>query len=205
MSLSALSGGVGGLAVRAAPIAAPGHYQTVVQVGTMNAGLAAFSDVLQFRWSHATKLAVIRSVRLEVFRAMGTGFAAGLFRFEMYSARAWTVDGTGGTTTTFTGNNSKLRTGGGMPTSSASIRTASTVALGAGTRTGDAGNLAVFGGNVTAAANTVFASQVNLYLPSSFDQPLELANQEGFVIDADVPATGTWQAIWNIAWSERDP
>lgn len=47
------------------------------------------------------------------------------------------------------------------------------------------------------------AATANLWAPDqSSAWPLELAANEGFIVRATVPATGTWQAQVTVEWSE---
>ncbi len=191
-------------AVRASPVPAPGHYQATALIGTVNANLAAFAEVFQFRWEHATKKALIRLVRIDHFRSMATGFTAGYAQFGLFLARGWTVDGSGGSAGVV-GSGAKLAAG--MPNSSGALRTAGATALGAGTKTGDSWYQAVSVFNVSAAAGTAHLGAPGhvLYRAEPFEHPLILANEEGLVMDADVPAAGTWQLGLTVAWSEIDP
>ena len=160
--------------------------------GTMAAGLAANSEIFQLRWVHPEFLAVLEELSIWAGNA-GTAFAAGFCRFHAIPARAWTADGSGGTAATLTGNNGKLRTSHSGWPPAVTARVASTAALTAGTKTLDAQGIGSAGGGVLATAGAdLIKPKVNLIEVASLKHPLVLANQEGVVITAAVPATGTW-------------
>ena len=176
-----------------------GAYSISLVTGTMAAGLAAASEVVQFRWTDATRLAVITRVDFEGGGSI-TAFAAGFYRFELVIARSWTVDGTGGTAATITGNNNKLRTSFGT-TLLGTARVATTAALGAGTKTLDTQGISSTAGGV-AAAPAVMMFPEPIYEVQTVGHPIVLAQNEGLVVRATVPATGTWTASWTIKWTE---
>lgn len=184
-----------------------GVYSIATVTGTMAAGLAAGSEIWQLRWTHATNKCLIHQVRLSAAN-QATAFTAGHGVFDLVFARAFTAAGTGGGTATLTTNNGQLRTD--MPTTGlGSIRTATTAALGAGTKTLDAhalSNIAV--GVHENAAGTAIAG-VTIVPPTDlwshdedFSQPIVLEENEGLVIRATVPATGTWTGAITVKWSE---
>lgn len=166
--------------------------QATVFSGVMAAGLAADSEVLQIRWTQATQklavLGVIVSAAID-----GTAFTAGAANFKLTKATAFTAAGTGGGTTTLTGTNAKLNTAiAGQNTPE--IRVATTAALGAGTKTLDTTHI---GGIRFAAPGTVTHTQlitdVVLFSDAvSAGRPVVLNENEGLIIRATVPATGTW-------------
>jgi hypothetical protein len=56
---------------------------------------------------------------------------------------------------------------------------------------------------VLATAGTTLLTTVSLFSPDySGEWPLVLAQNEGFVVQATVPATGTWAFQAIIEWSE---
>lgn len=166
----------------------------------MAAGLAAASTVYSFRNSTAN-LYIVKQVLLQM-NAGTTGFTAGLGTFAMFAARSFTASDTGGTSLVPTGNGNKLRTS--MATTGiADVRISSTATLTAGTRTLDAFAI----GNITVP---IAATTWTNYVPNNtavFDarvgeHPLVLAQNEGFVIQATVPATGVWFFSVNTTWEE---
>jgi hypothetical protein len=177
-----------------------GSYSHALASGAMAAGLASASPVYSFRYT-GTGTAVIRRVRVSV-AGTATAFVAGTAQLQMFSARAFTASDSGGTAATLTGNNGKLRTSMGT-TGVGDMRIASTATLTAGTRTLDADPLAAIDFAIGTAVSVQYAgpSQV-LYEPKAGEYPLALATNEGFVIQATVPATGTWQFTVQVEWDE---
>lgn len=194
----------GAMVARVAPIdfGALGAYSIAVNNGTtaMAAGLAANSPIVSFRWAQATNICLIKRVRLTVV-GTATGFAVGLGQFDLLMVRSFTAADTGGGTLTLTTNNAKRRTTMGT-TGVAEIRRSTTATLTAGTRTSDAQphktRLIAF----DATANKIWADEVPLFDAQNGEYPLALAQNEGIVIQATVPATGTWFYSITIDWEE---
>lgn len=178
-----------------------GAYCISQVTGTMAAGLAAESEVLQFRWTDATRFAAITKVVFDGGGDVTTGFAATFYRFSTYVARAFSAAGTGGTAATITGNNAKLRTSFGT-TLLGETRVASTAALGAGTKTLDTQAIGAATGSLTTTAGASMPGFVMFDATGGFAHPIVLAQNEGLAIKATVPATGTWTASFTICWSE---
>lgn len=177
--------------------------------GVMAAGLAANSEIIQFRWVDATNLRRVRVLGIDLSAVVDvTGFTAGAALFDVVAARAFTVAGTGGTAQTLTGNNQKLRTSqnANVLGVTGEIRVATTAALGAGTKTLDAQGIGSIVGAGSATAGSLIVPQSALYkdIVSVYGQPLVLANQEGFAVRATVPATGTWRFAATVFWAEVD-
>lgn len=177
-----------------------GCYQLTSKSGTMAAGLAANSPIFAFRWTSSTMLALLRRVRISAW-SLGTGFAAGLATFDMYKAASWTVADSGGATDTITSPNGKLRAAM-TATAVSAIRKSSTATLTAGTRTLDAQALETLVAAITTATNTPFLNRAELFVKPGAEHPLTLAQNEGFVIQATVPATGTWGFAITPEWDE---
>lgn len=178
-------------------------YRLTTATGTMAAGLAGGSEIFQFRWANTGQCRV-HSVGM-LMNSLGTGFTAGVGQFDLSVARAWTAAGTGGGTATMTTDNAKFATVYGT-TGVAEIRTATTAALGVGTKTLDAQPFGRTLASISTAANTVFINHNNgHYLWHVFDEGaphLVLKGNEGFVITATVPATGTWTGHFIVEWGE---
>jgi hypothetical protein len=188
--------------VRPADVGALGSYEMSEVSGTMAAGLAASSPIYSFRWGSASGLAVIRSIYMSAGNA-GTAFAAGVGTFKLIAARSFTVADTGGTALTLTGNNGKMRTSMGT-TLLSDARIASTATLTAGTRTLDATAIGCLNVPISTAASTSILPVGSKIFDAGASQeyPLILAQNEGFVITASVPATGTWTFAVNVEWEE---
>jgi len=107
---------------------------------------------------------------------------------------------TPGTLLALTGNGGKRRTSDASSACSGVI--SNTLALTAGTRTLDSDALASVQFTVGTAVQTVALAEHNLWSPEKQRYPLNLGTQEGFVIRATVPATGTWQAVVSVDWRE---
>jgi hypothetical protein len=178
-----------------------GCFQLCSKSGIMAAGLAANSPIYSFRWSNTQFNAIVRRVRMQAW-SLGTGFTVGLAAFDMFVCRGWTVADTGGTTDTLTVDNGNLRSA--MPSSNlAELRHSSTATLTAGTRTKDAQPVDTMTFEVTAAANKPFSvAGIKLFERVGAEHPLVCANNEGFTIQATVPATGTWSWWITAEWDE---
>jgi len=182
-------------------VGALGSYEIAEVSGTMAAGLAGGSPIYSFRNS-TTNLYVVRSVYMSAGNA-GTAFAAGVASFKMIVARTFSVSDSGGTAIAVTTNNGKMRTSHAT-SGLADARIASTGTLTAGTRTLDATAIGAILAPISTTASIVMipantkifdAGQPNEY-------PLVLAQNEGFIITANVPATGTWSFAVNVEWDE---
>jgi len=190
--------------LRPLDIGALGSYSTTVKSGIMAAGLGAAAPIVAFLWKPATvptSLCAIRRMKFSLYD-LGTGFAAGDALFEWYVARAFTVQDTGGGAATLTGNNAKLRTS--HATTQAAIQVSATATLTAGTRTLDANPLRAL---QTVAGTSAFGSiilpETEVFRQQPGEQPLILAGSgEGVVIQATVPATGTWTFYAGFDWDE---
>jgi hypothetical protein len=179
-----------------------GAYRISQLSGTMAAGLAANSEVFQFRWSDATRLCVVTSVIWDGLSGSATAFAAGFGKVDMLVARSWTADGSGGSAATITGNNAKQRTSMGATLLGAS-RIASTAALGAGTKTLDTQAVGQYSAAFGTGTSVQWVPQFDLFhADPGGESPLVFAQNEGFVVRATVPATGTWQFGVTVAWTE---
>lgn len=200
---------VGGTGFRAVKIqqmpveyGALGSYRKSLLSGTMAAGLGADSEVFQFRWTNATNLCLIRSVFCDGLVGSATAFTAGFGNLKLIPARSWTADGSGGTAGTISGNNGKLRTSMGTNLIGA-VRIASTGALTAGTKTLDTNPIGQLSLTFGTVASVIYTGKVTLFGEDiSANHPLILAQNEGFVITAVVPATGTWQVGFTVDWVE---
>lgn len=184
------------------PYATLGHYTYSNTTGTMAAGAGGPVDVLQFRWTEASNLAVIQEISLTGMYQI-TGFTAGAGLFTATIARGFTAAGTGGGTATLTGDNQAMRSS--MGTSLVNeIRIATTAALGAGTKTYDSAPIGAYPKMILAAANTQVFEEVVLYRANSSgtEHPIVLAQNEGFGVRATVPATGTWVLGFRVKWAE---
>jgi hypothetical protein len=183
-----------------------GHYRICRVTGTMAAGLANQSDIFQMRWADSTRLCVVNELHIDGLSSNSVGFTAGMVLLRAKIARAWTVDGSGGLSIDLTGNNGKVRTT--MATSlMGSVRVATTAALTTGTRT----ETNSIGGYASAIGSVAYSGYIGTILllsgphaRGSSGSPVILAQNEGVVVTASVPATGTWQTCFTAAWTEVD-
>lgn len=188
--------------VQGREVALLGSYRGHWTTGTVAAGAAANSLWFSFRWGNDTgKLAVPRRVRVGLDAL--TAFTAGLAKIDLVVARAFTVANTGGTASVPAANNNELRT-----TFSAALvsdlRISSTAALAGGTQTLDAVPMAHVNFSCNTTANSTQLQSFEIYSPLSDQTPIILAQDEGFVLRATVPATGTWNGHVTIQWDEVD-
>lgn len=204
-------GGAKGMHVIAKPddYGSLGHYAYAAATGAIGAGAGANSEFLQFRWTDATRLAVVNVIRITGMRAT-TAFAVGAIDIKATIARSWTADGSGGTGATLTGDNNQLRTSMGASLVGA-LRISTTAALTAGTKTLDSQDIGFICTHSSAGTSGATPIIGSIYLPrhdlfmadrTRGEHPIVLAQNEGFVIRATVPGTGVWNAAFEIAWSE---
>lgn len=179
-----------------------GSYRVSGLSGTMAAGLAANAEVFQFRWVDATRLCVVTSVLWDGLSGSATAFTAGFAKVDMLVARSWTADGSGGTTLTLAGNNQKMRSSMNTTLIGGS-RIASTAALTAGTKTLDAQAIGQYSAAIGTGTSVQHMPQFDLFhADPGGESPLILSQNEGFVVRATVPATGTWQFGVTVCWTE---
>ena len=180
-----------------------GMYAINLITGTMAAGLAANAEIFQARWTDATRLAAIFNMSSDGAGNAGTGFTAGFTKYDAMIARSWSADGSGGTAATLTGSNQKLRTSMGT-TLFGAIRASSTAALTAGTKTLDSQGIGSVVAGVTATAGDDVLGSADMFSARvhADNHPIILAQNEGVVIRATVPATGTWTGGVSMRWAE---
>jgi len=176
-----------------------GSYCMGANTGTMAAGLGAGSPIFSFRYGGAA-LAIVRRVSSEA-DDVSTALTAGAGKFDLIAARAFTASDTGGTAGTLTGNNGKMRTSFAT-TGVSDFRISSTATLTAGTRTLDTQPLASVEFPVSTTADGGLLPTTDLVRTNVGESPLVLATNEGFVIQATVPGTGTWSASVRVCWDE---
>jgi hypothetical protein len=82
-------------------------------------------------------------------------------------------------------------------------RIASTAALTAGTKTLDTQPIGQYSAAFGTGTSIQWIPQFDLFhIDPGGEAPLVLATNEGFVIRATVPATGTWQFGVTVCWAE---
>lgn len=182
-----------------------GWYKGAWLSGTMAAGLAANAEIFQWRNGNASNLIMPRRIEISAGNLV-TAFTAGIVTFQLFRATSFSANGTGGSQL-FPGAGNKLRTsfGSSLMTSgnNCDIRVATTAALTAGTKTNDTQPLAVASSSVPAVGGTPLTPGKILLLDQrGWEYPLTLTTNEGFSIQATVPATGTWTFEVTVLWEE---
>lgn len=183
-----------------------GQYAYGGFTGILPAALAANSEIFQFRWTDATRLAVVSKVTISA-AVTTTFFAAGVpVQIDLVRSTGWSAAGTGGTAPTPAALLKKRSSMGSSLVATGDIRIATTAALGAGTKTLDTLALSALlaAGPITASLDgKIIVPGTDLYRAAPGDHPIVLAQNEGLSIrSVAVPATGTWQATVQIEWAE---
>jgi hypothetical protein len=185
-----------------------GHYKYGGFTGILPAALAANSEIFQFRWTHATNLAVLMKIRISACVST-TFFAAGVpVQIDLLKATGWAGQGTGGTAVSPAALLKARTSMASSLVASGDIRIATTTALGTGTKTLEGVSMAaiIAPGPITASLNgQIIAPGTTFWEPDLGDggHPLVLTTNEGFVIrSVAVPATGTWTTAIHITWAE---
>lgn len=179
-----------------------GSYSVGLSTGLIAAGAGANAPIASFRWGNTSgAVAVVRKVILSA-AVNGTAFSAGVASFNLTAARAFTASDSGGTAATLTTNNGKRSTND-PTTLLTDFRVANTGAVSAGTRTLDAqGLVSVMGNPGTATTGQILPPTDLIALIESNDFPPVLKQNEGLIIQANVPATGVWSASVTFVWDE---
>lgn len=179
-----------------------GMYKMSLLSGTMAAGLAAAANIWSFRWGDATRLCALQKLTLDGLSGSATAFAAGFGSIRGFFARSFTASDSAGTAATLTGNSGKLRTNMGT-TLLTDLRMSATAALTAGTRTLDANALGQISLSFGVVVSVQYVNNVVLFGEDvGPEMPAVLAQNEGVVLQATVPATGTWQFGVSARWAE---
>lgn len=184
-----------------------GHYRVSAVSGILAATLAANAQVFQFKWTDATRLAVVTYARLQ-FQTLTLFTAAQQvdFGFDMFKVTSFAAGG-GGTTV---GAPSKMRTSmgaslvGGINISTTGLLTAATTldAVAVSQSLGDVQRM-----NPAAATEEQRINDPTLVFaadPGRGEHPLVLTTNEGFVLRNRTvwPAAGTGMVQVEVAWSE---
>jgi hypothetical protein len=177
---------------------AGGSYHGAFKSGAMGAGLSANTPIFELRNPSTSLFALIRKFKLSAWSTT-TGFTAGLATFDLFFARSYTVDDSGGTTISLSGDQCQMRTSMG----SSIILPKIGPSLVAGTRTLDTYPIESWVAAAPTGATTPFATgpQTMLNLQQG-EHPVMLAQNEGIVLQATVPATGTWAFSVALEWDE---
>lgn len=183
-----------------------GAYRLAAKTGLIAVGIAASGIVGAFRWTHASKLALIRRIRIlgTITTAPTTAQEWGL---DVIIGRNYTASHTGGTGLSLTGDAFKKRTNYAS-TQFGDIRIATTAALGGGTVTADITPILEQSKWELAAAATVPRSFLDIeYDATQHGQhPIILAENEGILIRNTIltGATMVYRAFIQVDWLEVD-
>src|SRR6266516_3486500 len=202
------------ISLRPAEFGKYGSYSQAFNSGVMAAGLAAGSVIFAWQWLQKGLLCIPKRGRLTA-GTDATAFAQGSTIFDILRAQSITAQYTGGATLNLLGKSGALGTRFAPSLQNVnnsavgSVAVASTATLVAGTPapTFDNNAMGILVGSV-GAVPLVYPVQQPGYLidPSEAGrQPLELQVNEGFVIRATVPITGTWKFGVEVGWDEVDP
>lgn len=181
-----------------------GLYRIALLSGTI-AGNHTNADIFQARWTDPTRLALIWGLALNGLGsgagAVGTGFG----NINVFVARNWTADGSGGSAATLTGNNQALRTPMRSSLMSA-IRISTTGDLTAGTKTTDLEPIGQVNFSLSNTSFNVFIPGVTEIYgslePDSNPAPVVLTQNEGIVCQMTMPGGGNWQLGFTMSWAE---
>jgi hypothetical protein len=186
-----------------------GSYSWGAMTGILPAALGANSEIWQFRWADATRIALITKITMSAC-VTTTFFAAGVpVQIDLVKSTGWTVAGTLGTGLTPAALLKKRTSMGATLMTAGDARISTTAALGAGTKTLEGAALACLlaPGPITASLNgQIIPPGTVLYEAATGDggeHPIALVQNEGLSIrSVAVPATGTWQACIRVDWTE---
>lgn len=184
-----------------------GHYSVGLSSGVMAAALGANTELVQFRWTDASRYCVIRKIRLSA-SVSTTFFAAGVpWQVDMVKAHTWTAAGSGGTAAAILGGYKKRKNMGASLVLAGDIRVSSTAGLTAGTKVLDGAPMqAIVAPCPTAAPNGTMVEPDTVFWQSEGhdgEHRFVLHQNEGFVMrNVAIQALGVWQFRVQIDWSE---
>lgn len=190
-------------------IGSNGAYRLSAQSGLLTgvaAATAAAGHLFAFRWSHATKLALITHIRARWFTIAGFT-AAQEVGLDMVITRSYSASHTGGTALSLTGDAFKKRSTFAA-TNVADIRISTTGALTNGTHTVDSTGFAYGGFSELALGATVPKGlfECEFSIQDLAMHPLVLSQNTGFLIRNNVlmGAGGTARLSVDLGWMEVD-
>lgn len=180
---------------------ARGAFSLAGASGLMSAGLAGGSDIASFRWgATAPASALIKRIRFSM-GASATGFAAGVAIFKLFRATSFSISPSSGTSLLPSAAENRLKSSAAATLLTA-FNISSTGALTTGTRTLDTNPMGVVVAGVPVTAGQNIVPPTDLFLAPPGEFPLMLQNNEGFVLQATVPITGTWSFGISVQWIE---
>jgi hypothetical protein len=189
-----------------------GSYTLALPSGVMAAALAAASPVFAFQWLNKNVNALIRRVRV-IATTDGTAFAQGSAIFDLIRATAFTAQYTAGQTLNLLGKSQARATRmsasqqsiNNVATGAIAIANTATLSAGAPAPTLDNNAIGILLGSVGASPALTLASGYLIDPTEAARTPLEVMLNEGFVIRATVPITGTFKFGVEVDWDEIDP
>lgn len=193
---------------RSPDVGALGMYRHYDETGAIAATLAADSVLFSWRWTHASRIALIEYIRVSaVVNADITVMVP--MSLEAVVGRSFSGSHTGGNAFTISGNNAKMKTAFATM-SLGEARIATTAALGGGTITPDSHGIGgvMFGapaGVAAVKAGSALLPKTPLYeWRAGEGYPLYLVQNEGFIIRNPLigPATGSFRVGIEVGWSE---
>jgi len=191
--------------VRPPPFGSLGIYRGAFTTGAITATLGASSPLFSFRWTDATRLALIQRVLASAY-VVATITTSVPFDLAAYFARSFTASDSAGTAITVS-TGQKLRTSMGASLVG-DMRIASTGLLTAGTRSLDTYPLGrIAGTSGTVVGTQFFGANSPLALIDAVQaqtHPVVLAQNEGIIVQSPLagPATGTFTVLVVIEWAE---
>jgi hypothetical protein len=191
-----------------------GSYQAAFVSGLMAAGLAAGSPIFAFRWTTAGLICIPRRVRL-VAMTDATAFAPGSSIFDLIRASSFSAQYTGGAVVNLLGKSNVKATRMGasqqqinnLAIGNIAVASTATLVAGAPAPTLDNNAMSILLGSVGAFPLAWLTPHIGYLIDptEAVRTPLELMLNEGFVIRATVPITGTWKFGVEVDWDEVDP
>lgn len=178
--------------------ASGGAFECTLKSGLMAANVLTDAPIFNFRFVSPSLICLLRRLEFSFWNVTTNFGAVGIASFDALVARAFSSEDTGGALAALAGNTGKLRTSHQSPL--AHMRASTTAPLTPGTRTPDGQPFENIITNVTATANAVFLNNAKLF--EEDDHPIVLATNEGVIIQATVPGTGTWSFNVTAAWDE---
>jgi hypothetical protein len=177
-----------------------GIFQRCDTSGAFLSGLGSLSPVYSFQWTATTLVAAITRLRFQVWSG-GTAFAStAIGTFNMITARGFTSPDSGGTEDYFGDGSSRLRAD--MTNAEAAIMIAANSPLTPGVRTLDSAPLDQRSFMIPTTANTTFSpTPMTLFEKLNGEHPLILQANEGFVVRAQVPGSGSWSFAITLEWA----
>lgn len=192
--------------LRSEDVTSYGAFSVAGNSGLMAAALGAASNIWAFRWG-SVGVALVKRITFSAAND-ATAFAAGIVQFNLFNARGFTTNFTGGTSLTPSGNMNKLRTTGMSTSLVSDIRIATTTNLTVPSPLPGLDNdpLASLICGVPATAGSIMIPPTPFFDQRPGEHPWVLSQNEGFVIQSGgiaIAATGTWKFSVKIDWQEK--